>query len=101
LVEIFSLLQRLFGLADIDEVILDVASLLNLEAIIADIAEGQVFGVILLLLEVVLGGLISIIRRVILLICHDVDRGHIDVVIRELSRLKFYGGVDVIIAKIF
>ena len=56
---------------------------------------------ILLLLKIILGGLISIIRCVVLLISYDIGRGHIDVVVRELSRLKFYSGIDLIIAKIF
>jgi hypothetical protein len=54
-----------------------------------------------LLLKVVLTYLISVIGSVILLISHEVSVGYVYIVIRELTRFKLDGRVNVIIAKIF
>jgi hypothetical protein len=94
-------LKRLLGVADVDEAaLLYIASaFLNLEAIIADIAKGKSFGMILR--EVSLIDLISVIGGIVWLVCEEVGTGQIDVIIGKLASLKLDGGINLVAAHIF
>jgi hypothetical protein len=100
LVQLAGLVLGFLGIADIDEVVLEVACLLDLECVVADVAEGQVLAVVLLRWEVELGVLVSIVG-VVGFVGVRVGAGQVHIVIGELAGLELHSGIDLIIAHVF
>lgn len=79
------MLQRFFCITDINKIALNIAiPLFDFKSIVANVAEGQIFGVILLR-EVILRMLIAIIRCIILFFCHKIRGWHVDIIVGEFA----------------